>query len=253
MEVDYDYDVPDELVEKLRELIGKYGLDTIMLINKEKLKPDKTYEDIYDEELSKKRREVYDRLKQYLIEKKAKELNYKGEELLTEDNLREWIEVKGETYISIAVKYTGCLYTIVSKKAKEYGIESLRENIVKDQNIEDEFLIDISKEYSLEEILDGLHKYVTSQKNVNDMTYREKVLMELCDIREEFLVKDELERLVKEGFTARDLMEKIGCSYSLLCVYLKSYGIDIHQLIENGESKGNQIRKKMIRKKYSRY
>jgi hypothetical protein len=217
------------------------------------LKPDKTYDDIYDEELSKKRREVYDRLKQNLIEKKAKELNHKGEELLTEENLREWIEVKGETYISIAVKYTGCLYTIVSKKAKEYGIESSRENITKDQNIEDERITQVSKDYSLEEILDGLHKYVTSQKNVNDMTYREKVLMELCDIREEFLVKDELERLVKEGLTAHDLMEKIGCSYSLLCVYLKSYELDMEKLNENGISKGKQIKNKMIRKKYARY
>ncbi len=217
------------------------------------MKPDKTYDDIYDEELSKKRREVYDRLKQNLIEKKAKELNHKGEELLTEENLREWIEVKGETYISIAVKYTGCLYTIVSKKAKEYGIESSRENITKDQNIEDERITQVSKDYSLEEILDGLHKYVTSQKNVNDMTYREKVLMELCDIREEFLVKDELERLVKEGLTAHDLMEKIGCSYSLLCVYLKSYELDMEKLNENGISKGKQIKNKMIRKKYARY
>jgi hypothetical protein len=34
MEVDYDYDVPDELIEELSELINKYGLDIIMLINK---------------------------------------------------------------------------------------------------------------------------------------------------------------------------------------------------------------------------
>jgi hypothetical protein len=253
MEVDYEYDVDDELIDKLESLLYKYQLDLLVLINKEILGEDKKYEDVYDDVLSKKRREVYDRLKGYLIEKKKKELGGKGEELLTEENLRRWIEDDGETYVSIAIKYTGCLYTIVSQKAKEYGIESVRENNMKLSDYKDDDVQELVKEYDLDEIYDGLHKFVTMKKNVNDMTFREKVMMEICDSRDELLEKSEIERMIDQGMAARDIIEKIGCSFAILKVYMKSYELDMEKLNENGISKGKQMKNKMIRKKYARY
>ncbi len=253
MEVDYDYDVDDEMIDRLTELLDKYQLDLLVLINKEILGDDKKYEDVYDDVLSKKRREVYDRLKGYFVEKKKKELGGKGEELLTEENLRRWIEEDGETYVSIAVKYTGCVYTIVSNKAKEYGIESVRENNMKLSEHRDEDVKELVKEYDLDDIYDGLHKFVTMQKNVNDMTFRERVLMEICEIRDEFLEKTQLEKMINEGMSAKDIIEKVGCSFTMLKVYMKSYELDMEKLDENGISKGKQIKNKMIRKKYARY
>jgi hypothetical protein len=253
-EVDYDYDIDDSLLEKIDKLIGKYKLDILTLINKELLeKENKIFAEVYTEEQGKKRREVYDRLKLYLIEKKKNELKGKGEELLTEENLRKWIEEDGETYISIAINHTGCLYTIVSQKAKEFKIESQRENFIKSSDVKDIEVEKLVSEYSIDDILNGVHKYVTKSKHINEMTIREKVLMEYNEPDYDLMEKEKLEGMIQSGLTMRDMVEKIGCSFQLLKVYLNNYGLSEEEVKKNKESKGKQIRNKVIRKKYARY
>ena len=253
-EVDYDYDIDDLLLEKLNKIIDKYKLDVLTLINKELLeKENKLFAEVYTEEQGKKRREVYDRLKLHLIERKKKELNGKGEELLTEENLRKWIEEEGETYISIAINYTGCLYTIVSQKAKEFKIESQRENFIKSSDMNDKEVEELVKEYEIDDILNGVHKYITKSKNINEMSIREKVLMEYNEPIYEYMEKEKLCEMIQNGMTMRDMVEKIGCSFQLLKVYLNNYELSVEELKKNKESKGNQIRNKVIRKKYARY
>lgn len=46
------------------------------------------------------------------------------ESLLTEENLRNWIEKDGETYAVVARKYVGVPEATVSEVCKSYGIES---------------------------------------------------------------------------------------------------------------------------------
>ncbi len=46
------------------------------------------------------------------------------EDLLTEENLRNWIEKGGETYAVVARKHVGLPETTVSEVCKRYGIES---------------------------------------------------------------------------------------------------------------------------------
>jgi hypothetical protein len=255
-EIDYDYDLDDSLLDTLGQLIDKYKLELLTLVNKGILeKEGKVFTDVYTEEQNKKKREVYDRLKLYLIEEKRKELtkeSIKGEDLLTEENLRKWIEEDGETFISIAIKYTGCLYTIVSKKAKEYRIEA-KKTFINAVDLMDNTILELVKAYSIDDILNGIHKYITKSKHINEMTIREKVLMDLCDIKEELLEKDELDKMLKAGLTMRDIVERIGCSFEILKIYLRNYGLSLDDLEKNKESKGKQMRNMVIRKKYARY
>ncbi len=59
--------------------------------------------------------------------KKRAELDAQGitaESLLTEANLRKWVEDEGRTYSYIARNYVGCPDTLVSSVAKKFGLKS---------------------------------------------------------------------------------------------------------------------------------
>lgn len=59
--------------------------------------------------------------------KKRAELDAQGisaESLLTEDNMRRWVETEGRTYSYIARNYVGCPDTVVSAVAKKFGLKS---------------------------------------------------------------------------------------------------------------------------------
>jgi hypothetical protein len=59
--------------------------------------------------------------------KKRAELDTQGitaESLLTEANLRKWVEDEGRTYSYIARNYVGCPDTLVSSVAKKFGLKS---------------------------------------------------------------------------------------------------------------------------------
>ena len=77
--------------------------------------------------------------------------------------------------------------------------------------------------------------------------------MEYCEADYELMEKEKLEEMIGRGKTLSEMVDQIGCSYSILRVYLRANGISMEELRENKESKGNEIRKKIIRKKYARY
>ena len=112
---------------------------------------------------------------------------------------------------------------------------------------------ELVKEYEIDDILNGVHKYITKSKNINEMSIREKVLMEYNEPIYEYMEKEKLCEMIQNGMTMRDMVEKIGCSFQLLKVYLNNYELSVEELRKNKESKGNQIRNKVIRKKYARY
>jgi len=59
--------------------------------------------------------------------KKRAELDAQGitaESLLTEANMRKWVEDEGRTYSYIARNYVGCPDTLVSSVAKKFGLKS---------------------------------------------------------------------------------------------------------------------------------
>lgn len=59
--------------------------------------------------------------------KKRAELDAQGitaESLLTEANMRQWVETEGRTYSYIARNYVGCPDTTVSAVAKKFGLKS---------------------------------------------------------------------------------------------------------------------------------
>ena len=109
------------------------------------------------------------------------------------------------------------------------------------------------KEYSIDDILNGCHKYVTKNKHINEMTIRERVLMEYNEPEYDLMEKESLEKMIQDGMTMKDIVEKIGCTFQILKVYLNNYELSYEEVKKNKESKGKQIRNKVIRKKYARY
>lgn len=132
-------------------------------------------------------------------------------------------------------------------------MKNKRENFIRSSEVRDMEVGELVKDYSIDDILNGLHKCVTRRKNINVMSQRERVLMEYAEVDYEYMEKWKLEEMIVRGKTMSEMVESIGCSYGILMVYMRNYGISMEELRENKESKGNEIRKKIIRKKYARY